>query len=276
MVDLKPIVADDVAVGDVDNPVNSPHIVNMKGGLSSFKAVSTDLDSSQMSALHHILTSELAIVQGPPGTGKTFTSISALKVLLANLDSQKGPIVIAAQTNHALDQILLLLSQATRSEFVRLGRRSQDEFIASRTVFNLRQRSRRNPGSVEYGRIESRRKAHISGMKDLISECFPNGFLKPRDLLAYRIITQAQHDSLEMEDRDDPFLSWLDGIVEPCAPHRFTPIANHWEEIPDLESYDNRCINVDDDERDRLSGQYIHIMERWTGRVAPQMLKPAF
>lgn len=275
MVDLKSIVADDVAVADGDNPANSPYIVNMKGGLSSFKAVSTCLDSSQMSALHHVLTSELAVVQGPPGTGKTFTSISALKVLLANLDPQNRPIVIAAQTNHALDQILLLLSQATRSEFVRLGRRSQNEFIASRTVFNLRQRSRRNPGSVEYGRIESRRKAHISGIKDLISECFPDGFLKPRDLLAYGIITQAQHDSLEMEDPDDPFLSWLDGIAEPCTPHRFTPITNQWEEIPDPESHEDRCITVDDDERDRLSGQYIQIMERWTGYVDPKMLKPA-
>ena len=275
IIDLKSIVADNVAMGDGDNPAKPPHIVNVKGGLSSFKAVNTGLDSSQMNALHHVLTSEIAVVQGPPGTGKTYTSISALKVLLTNLDTQNRPIVIAAQTNHALDQILLLLSQATRTEFVRLGRRSQDEFIASRTVFNLRQRSKKSHGSVEYGRIESRRKAHIGEMKDLISECFPHGFLNPRVLLAHGIITQAQHDSLEMEDPDNPFLWWLDGAVEPCAPHRFTPITSQWEETPDTESHEDRCITVDDDERDRLSGQYIQILEKWTGRVDPHILKPA-
>ena len=274
-VDLKSMVADDVTMGDSGTPAKPPHVVNVKGGLSSFKAVNTGLDSSQMKALHHILTSEIAIVQGPPGTGKTFTSISALKVLLTNLDSQNRPIIIAAQTNHALDQILLLLSKATRTEFVRLGRRSQDEFIACRTVFNLRQKSQKNPGCVEYGRIESRRKAHIGQMKDLISECFPDGFLKPRDLLSHGLITKTQNDSLEMEDPDDPFLSWLDEAVEPCAPHRFTPTANQWEEIPDPEFQEDRCVTVDDDERDRLSGQYIPIMERWTGRVDPQTSTPA-
>ena len=81
---------------------------------------STGLDFSQLDALRHVLTSELAVIQGPPETSKTFTSISALQVLLSNIDCSKHPIIIAAQTNHALDQILVLLAQATRMDFVHL------------------------------------------------------------------------------------------------------------------------------------------------------------
>src|SRR5437764_9417945 len=40
--------------------------------------VTTSMDTTQLRALHRILTKELAIVQGPPGTGKTFTSVRAL------------------------------------------------------------------------------------------------------------------------------------------------------------------------------------------------------
>ena len=45
----------------------------------------------------------LALVQGPPGTGKTYVGLKAVRILLDNLP---GPIVIACQTNHALDQFL--------------------------------------------------------------------------------------------------------------------------------------------------------------------------
>jgi helicase required for RNAi-mediated heterochromatin assembly 1 len=50
-----------------------------------------------------MLTSRLALVQGPPGTGKTFVGLKAVEILLKNLG---GTIVIACQTNHALDQFL--------------------------------------------------------------------------------------------------------------------------------------------------------------------------
>ena len=50
-----------------------------------------------------MITRRLALVQGPPGTGKTYVGLKAVKVLLDNLP---GPIIIACQTNHALDQFL--------------------------------------------------------------------------------------------------------------------------------------------------------------------------
>lgn len=50
-----------------------------------------------------MLTCRLALIQGPPGTGKTYVGLKAVKVLLDNLPFK---IVVACQTNHALDQFL--------------------------------------------------------------------------------------------------------------------------------------------------------------------------
>ena len=50
-----------------------------------------------------MLKCRLALVQGPPGTGKTYVGFQAVSILLDNLP---GPIIIACQTNHALDQFL--------------------------------------------------------------------------------------------------------------------------------------------------------------------------
>ncbi|SPO07287.1 uncharacterized protein DNG_09981 [Cephalotrichum gorgonifer] len=259
--DLSSILTDDTSTACTVNVV--------RDGMPA--ADLTSLDPSQLNSLQHVLTSELAIVQGPPGTGKTFTSVSALKVLLSNLDG-KHPIVIAAQTNHALDQILLLCAQATKAEFVRLGRRSQNEFISARTVFNLKQRSQKSYAGKEFGRIESLRKTHAKELKDLIDECFPDGLLKPSELLANGVITQAQHDSLDPDLEDDPFLPWLNDSIEQRPPHRFEPVSDIFEDV-DSDVHDARRRMVDDDEKDRLSGQYIPILESYTGRVDLEILK---
>lgn len=248
--------------------------VDVRNKFPSSMAEATGLDRSQMNALRHVLTSELAIVQGPPGTGKTFTSISALNVLLSNIDTRKHPIIIAAQTNHALDQILLRLSKATSAKVVRLGRRSQDEFIASCSIFNLRKKSRKG-GGAELGRIESRKKAHFEAMKDLIGDCFPEDLIKPSEFLTHELISQAQYDSLGDEEDENPFLFWLENVVEPCQPHRFTQTAANWEEAQDPDANEDRFVTIDDDERDRLSGHYIPILERQQGRINSHVLRPA-
>lgn len=66
----------------------------------------SELDQSQMDALRRILSKRMAIVQGPAGTGKTHTSVIAIKLLLENMNSNEPPIILAAHTNHALDQLL--------------------------------------------------------------------------------------------------------------------------------------------------------------------------
>ncbi|KAJ5941450.1 hypothetical protein N7516_001618 [Penicillium verrucosum] len=96
------------------------------------------LDESQWSALNRMLTKRLAIIQGPPGTGKTFTSIAALRMMLSNKDPKDPPIIIAAQTNHALDQLIKHISVFEKN-FVRLGGRTSDPEIRRRTPFEIRQ-----------------------------------------------------------------------------------------------------------------------------------------
>jgi helicase required for RNAi-mediated heterochromatin assembly 1 len=92
-----------------------------------------------------MLTKQVAIVQGPPGTGKTFTSVAAIKILVANLRDNDPPLIIAAQTNHALDQLLNHVMKF-EARVVRLGGRSDKENteILKRTLYELRTK---NPGS---------------------------------------------------------------------------------------------------------------------------------
>lgn len=96
-----------------------------------------ELDEFQWSALKNIVTEEISITQGPPGTGKTFTSLTALRIMLANKGPRDPPIVIAARTNHALDQILKQVS-LFEPNFIRLGKRSAEPEIRERTTYELR------------------------------------------------------------------------------------------------------------------------------------------
>lgn len=95
-----------------------------------------NLDESQWEALHQILTKRLAIIQGPPGTGKTHVSVSALRLFMANWRPKDPPIVVAAHTNHALDQLLNHVS-AFVPDYIRLGGRSLDENVKKRTLFEV-------------------------------------------------------------------------------------------------------------------------------------------
>ena len=92
---------------------------------------SHSLDNSQSRALKRILTSELAIIQGPPGTGKTLVSVVALQIACNNLRKEDAPIIVTAQTNHALDQLLRHTSQF-EPNYIRLGGRSKDKDRANR------------------------------------------------------------------------------------------------------------------------------------------------
>jgi helicase required for RNAi-mediated heterochromatin assembly 1 len=107
------------------------------------------MDSTQWESLKEILTKSLAVVQGPPGTGKTYVSKVALEVLLRNMKEDDPPIIIAAQTNHALDQLLSFVS-GFESNYIRLGGRSTDIEIKKRALYEIRKEQRINllPGSL--------------------------------------------------------------------------------------------------------------------------------
>ena len=96
------------------------------------------LDHSQIDALQRMLTKQIAIVQGPPGTGKTHVSVVALDTLHKNLRSEDPPIIVAAHTNHALDQLLRHVMNF-EDKFIRLGGFTTDtENIKPRTLHEVK------------------------------------------------------------------------------------------------------------------------------------------
>ncbi|CAE7409418.1 ZNFX1 [Symbiodinium sp. CCMP2456] len=98
---------------------------------------SLDLDPSQLDAVQHALTNQMALIQGPPGTGKTFVG---LKIVQAILDNTKllrhSPILVVCYTNHALDQFLEGIFKFCEN-IVRIGSRSKSEQMMRRNLKEL-------------------------------------------------------------------------------------------------------------------------------------------
>jgi helicase required for RNAi-mediated heterochromatin assembly 1 len=156
------------------------------------------MDASQISALERIITKRVAVVQGPPGTGKTFTSVSSLKVLLNNLRPDDPPVIIAAQTNHALDQLIKHV-QGFEENVVRLGSRCDKENvdIIKRTLFELRKTTKDGPnGSRDYKFCKIQLEQHINKIRLLMSSLLTSSALTDEVLMKHGLITQDQKESL--------------------------------------------------------------------------------
>ncbi|CAI4214203.1 unnamed protein product [Parascedosporium putredinis] len=218
----------------------------------------TGMDLSQLEAIRRMISSEIAIIQGPPGTGKTFVSVAVIKILLQTLEAN-APIIISAHTNHALDQLLNHIRQATDVPFVRLGRRSNNEVVNNHTLFRLRRDSRKGNSGARHKIIESRRKRNAASLEALIRSVSEGSLLKTDGLLKCNLITQ-QHVAWRLDlSRRTP---------------RFVPTATQWEDVQDPEARGGRASSLDDDERDLLTGQYIPITQEFEVDVAPKLRKP--
>lgn len=155
------------------------------------------MDASQTSALERMITRKVAIVQGPPGTGKTFTSVSTLKVLLSNLQPGDPPVIIAAQTNHALDQLIKHV-QVSEENIVRLGSRCDKENveIIKRTLYELRKTTKDGPTSKR--ELKARKiqlDMHINKIQLLMSPLLTASALTDEILVKHGLITDEQKDS---------------------------------------------------------------------------------
>ena len=254
--------------------------------LSQWPKVSgTTLDESQMTAVRRIMTKKLAIVQGPPGTGKTFVSISALSVMLDNLHPGDPPIIVAAQTNHALDQLLKLIAPV-EPNFLRLGGRTLEEnvVVKERTLYEVRRKTQIRGGTFRsrYKNAKSALEAASLEIQLDIEKALRQGNDEARVLLEWKIITQDQYDSLHDEDwvsAQDPELPqgvialWL-GCEQLAAPPRCPPINLGFGEEEDLEFEALEEAEVetgkkDDDDIDMLSGKWYPFRELYTGLTSP-------
>ena len=154
-----------------------------------------------MQACERMLTKKVAIVQGPPGTGKTFTSISAIKALIEN-NHTDTPIIVAAQTNHALDQLLNRILNF-EPNILRLGGRCDKENveILKRTLYSLRMATPNCPGGN--AGIRSCRKQLENKVIEIQAAMMPlldRKLLTDDFLLSRGVISQAQRDSLYDDD----------------------------------------------------------------------------
>ncbi|KAK6223420.1 hypothetical protein LQW54_000538 [Pestalotiopsis sp. IQ-011] len=259
---------------------------DITAGIPEEIAKRSSLDSSQLQAVHRLLTKELAICQGPPGTGKTYTSVQALLCMIHNETAglRKSPgnvIVVAAETNHAVDQILTHLIKADVS-VVRLGSRTRDEEVKSHSLFNLRRRSK-SKHNRDYGNVNKARLDTAQEIERAVADIFSPELVDPAVFLKYGIITQEQFDSVSESwgwipspgRPSGPMAEWLDNAARDVQIHIKQSVFDV-EETADDEDHDGIDkseweLDVDDPTNDsnadsfRLQGRFVAIKRKWGG-----------
>ena len=250
----------------------------------------SQLDGSQVQALRRLLTKQLALIQGPPGTGKTRTSITGLRILVENMACNDPPIIIASQTNHALDQLLRHVS-LFESNFIRLGSRTSDrETVKPRSLFVLRQNQRvkLDGGLKQEGRAQLTKATNFLKMLlrpfNQTAEPVSANILRELNLL-----TEDQLKSLSEEDDDwirtsaevqTPMASWLRGSISPMIYKRAENENNfateesdpEFEQLREQEAENGGGFQRDDEEdSETLKGPYVALFEPFRARPSMGM-----
>jgi helicase required for RNAi-mediated heterochromatin assembly 1 len=242
----------------------------------------TSLDSSQSRALKRMLVKKVAIVQGPPGTGKTFVSVKAMQVLRDNMRKDDAPIIITAQTNHAVDQVLRHTS-TFEPNYIRLGGRSKDAEIKKRTLFEVR--SAQPPAKRPYGQKAraqgAMRKAQVVIQSLLAPLEMGRGPLDHRVLRQLGLLTKLQAESLEMDNdsildtpNDSPgdlMYQWLGKALAECRrPAGPDDFGWEWEEedleVEQLQELEAEATAQDDDDIEALRGEVMIISDNYRGK----------
>ncbi|OJD32329.1 dead box helicase [Diplodia corticola] len=246
----------------------------------------TELDKTQVLALQRMITKKCAIIQGPPGTGKTHVSVVALKALLNNMEQGfDAPIIVACQTNHALDQLLRHVA-AFEPSFVRLGGRSRDEEIKKRTLFELKQVDR--PPSIAGGAMSPaifRLKNIERQMRTLLSPLqVRSAFFSHNLLHQLKIITEKQFESFERGDTrweshgaqqedhsEDRIADWIGkhyefverGIPPDDFAFEYEEVDLEFEQLKEIEAEN---MVKDDEDYETLPGGIINLSENLVGK----------
>ncbi len=244
---------------------------------------SHSLDSSQSKALKRMLTRKLAIVQGPPGTGKTHVSVRALQIMRDNLRRDDGPIIVTAQTNHAVDQILRHTMEF-EPEFIRLGGRSKDKDIKKRTLFVVRSETQREKQTASQRNQASIALRKLGGAFQtlLLPMAANNPPLDHQVLLKHGIITEDQAASLEMDSdlsmgisiAENPSIvmeQWLGRCLTPCThpvqPDDYGIGFEEDHEVEQLQEAEAEAIQ-DDEDIEALRGDVMLLSDNYRGKGA--------
>ncbi|KAK1255686.1 hypothetical protein MKX07_007945 [Trichoderma sp. CBMAI-0711] len=259
--------------------------------------VAERFDQSQREAFDVMSTQALSIVQGPPGTGKTFTSLVAIRGFVetqnaAGPGSRRAPIIISAQTNHALDQILDLCLKHNIGKLLRLGGQSRSESVSHHSLFNIRSKSR-------YRRQDYRGLAawkQICGTIEELVETYTRDLVGSQELLEANIISPEQYQSLvngspaaaqiAKDERTDPkkislVIGWLysfsnqdpeEGIRAMLPGTSRKPIIGRLDNTPDDDlDEEGQAIRgkAPDDAAFQLRGLYLPLDPHHTVAPAP-------
>ncbi|TQV90821.1 DEAD box helicase [Cordyceps javanica] len=172
------------------------------------------LDKSQVAASAAILSQELSITQGPPGTGKTYTTVVTIDEFIRRGGSTK-PVIVAAQTNHAVDQLLERCLHRNLA-CCRLGGRTVSETVKEHSLFNWREKKK---GVVDGIRLPAAAYQDFETARQVLELCLKKAFHGQRNYDArsfkdFKIITTQQLDSLQNDEWEtsaetDPLLAWL-------------------------------------------------------------------
>lgn len=254
--------------------------------LESWPEADCKLDGSQLEALRRILTKQLAIVQGPPGTGKTFVSVVALETMHKNMKVDDPPIIVAAHTNHALDQLLRHIMRF-EEKFIRLGGFTTDlENIKPRTLHEVKQMFKNTniPGGARVPALASMRRL-IADMTAILEPIMSGKLISSETFVQYGVITEAQRESLleGMKDwlrSDDPAKEngdmelWLGKGIRDANRASGLQLFDFPLEEVDLEYEQLKELEAetkvdDDDEIDMLRGPRIRLDEPFTGNSSP-------
>ncbi|KUJ09467.1 uncharacterized protein LY89DRAFT_701455 [Mollisia scopiformis] len=254
--------------------------------------VNNGMDTSQLLACKALLTQPVSIIQGPPGTGKTFVSIAALKVLVANLKPSDPPIIVSAQTNHALDQLLNHIMKF-EPNLVRLGGRSAKDNteIRKRTLYELREANRDVQDARQGLRIAHTTYVNLCNEIEAIVHPLKNGEIMTAQILVeHGILSEAQRSSLNStgwgDDEDEEgryggvaehidvdLREWLgdDQIIPvPRAPNKHLGVLEEEVDL-EVEQYQNLQENIaalQDDADEGLQGVWIPFGRKETGLAA--------
>ena len=246
----------------------------------------SDLDSSQIEALERMLTKQLAIVQGPPGTGKTHVSVIALNTLHKNMKHGDPPIVVAAHTNHALDQLLRHIITFEK-DFIRLGGFTTDvENIKPRTLYEVMQLVKK-PDVTGGARVPAMIKMRrlVSDMAAILRPLTEGTLIPSEVFVQYGIITEAQRESLiegtkdwlrcsEPDKEPGDIELWLGKEIRDANVSQTLQFFDFPTEEVDLEYEQLRELdaeaNVDgDDDINTLRGLSVRLNEPFTGNASP-------
>lgn len=211
-------------------------------------------------------------------------SITALKIMLNNWVVGDPPILVSAQTNHAIDQLLNLI-EPFEPNFLRLGGRSSEsnDVIQLRTLYRLRgQLAIGITGSAGKIRIAQDAIKRIS--EEIIHDIQDMNDQGPEEasiFLKLNLITQEQYDSLNDDDWVDAgadagglLYSWL-GLDQQLLPKRCPLSNNGFEDDEDEDDCEYETLNEaelearkskDEDDIEALKGKYVPYRREFIGR----------